>query len=95
MRLTQQASSFVAKLPIDADDSIICHKFVNQSAWNNKFFINFGIPAPRNPDTFTAAGFKDPKPALPGSGKPGKSGGHIGWQSFAGRERNGETFGAP
>jgi hypothetical protein len=61
---------FVAKLPIGADDSINFHELGNQPAGNSKFFINFGIPAPRNPDTFTAAEFKEPRLAPPGNGAP-------------------------
>jgi len=55
-------------------DSTNFHEFVNQSTGYSYFFINIGILACRNPETFTAVEFKDPKPAPLDLGRffPGK-----------------------
>jgi len=59
-------------LSITSDDSIKFHEFVNPPAGQRVSFKNYGIPAPRNPDTFTAAEFKDPRPALLDNDGPAK-----------------------
>jgi len=59
-------------LPIDAEDSINFHELVNKPVGNNKFFINFAMPAPRNKDTSTVPEFKDSKPAPLENDEPGE-----------------------